>query len=101
MDFERMMESMEKSSENTVISLLDAKQLFSDVNHDTLAQIYDYWLNKRLGLVSLLYLVYNEICNGAYRYYMVHFLLGTILLLCRVSSVLYNRHIMRDRDYQV
>jgi len=50
MDFERMMESMEKSSENTVISLLDAKQLFNDVNHDTLAQIYDYWLNKRLSL---------------------------------------------------
>ena len=42
---------MEKSSENNVISLLDAKQLFSDVNHDTLAQIYDYWLNKRLSLV--------------------------------------------------
>ena len=51
MDFERMIETMEKSSENTVISLLDAKQLFSDVNHDTLAQIYDYWLNKRLSLV--------------------------------------------------
>ena len=45
------METMEKSSENNVISLLDAKQLFSDVNHDTLAQIYDYWLNKRLSLV--------------------------------------------------
>ena len=51
LDFERMMETMEKSSENNVISLLDAKQLFSDVNHDTLAQIYDYWLNKRLSLV--------------------------------------------------
>jgi hypothetical protein len=65
MDFERMMESMEKSSENTVISLLDAKQLFNDVNHDTLAQIYDYWLNKRLSLVGLITLVYSESCDGA------------------------------------
>lgn len=48
--FERMVETMEKSSENTVISLLDAKQLFSDVNHNALSKIYDYWLSKRLTL---------------------------------------------------
>lgn len=46
-----MLETMEKSSENGVITLLDAKQLFRDVEHNTLAQIYDYWLNKRLKLV--------------------------------------------------
>ena len=65
MDFERMIESMEKSSENNVISLLDAKQLFSDVNHNTLAQIYDYWLNKRLSLVRVLFiqlLLFNKHC---------------------------------------
>jgi len=48
--FERMIETMEKESENRVITLLDAKQLFHDVEHNLMAQIYDYWLNKRLSL---------------------------------------------------
>lgn len=48
-NFERMFEMMEKASETSVISLIDAKQLLTDIglNHETFAQIYEYWLSKR------------------------------------------------------
>lgn len=55
-NFERMFEMMEKASETSVISLIDAKQLLTDIglNHETFAQIYEYWLSKRNQAIPLL-----------------------------------------------
>ena len=62
-EFEKMIETMEKESETHVITLVETKQLFPDINHVTLGKIYDYWLNKRLTLVChfLLYVLQKQL----------------------------------------
>lgn len=45
--FEEMMDSFEKGSGQTVVTLQEAKALTKE--HDELViAVYDYWLNKRL-----------------------------------------------------
>nr|XP_032528558.1 enhancer of polycomb homolog 2-like [Danaus plexippus plexippus] len=49
--FEQMMDKLEKSSGQTVVTLNEAKLLLE--RHDDLViAVYDYWLNKRLSTVS-------------------------------------------------
>ena len=50
--FESIMDRLEKSSGQTVISLCEAKSLIKD-DADVVIAIYDYWLNKRLRKVPL------------------------------------------------
>lgn len=46
-----MMDRLEKSSGQTVITLSEAKSLLKHDN-DYIIAVYDYWLNKRLKMVS-------------------------------------------------
>lgn len=49
--FEQMMDKLERSSGQTVVTLNEAKLLLE--RHDDLViAVYDYWLNKRLNTVS-------------------------------------------------
>lgn len=52
--FEQMMDKLEKSSGQTVITLNEAKALLKQDDEISIA-VYDYWLNKRLTTVSLLF----------------------------------------------
>lgn len=47
-----MMDRLEKSSGQTVITLNEAKSLLKQDN-DYIIAVYDYWLNKRLKMVSI------------------------------------------------
>lgn len=49
--FEEMMDRLEKSSGQTVVTLYEAKALLKE-DDDLIIAVYDYWLNKRLKLVS-------------------------------------------------
>lgn len=49
--FEEMMDRLEKSSGQTVVTLHEAKALLKE-DDDLIIAVYDYWLNKRLRLVS-------------------------------------------------
>lgn len=49
-EFEKMVEVMEKESENQVITLAEAQHLVKDIQSNVIATVYDYWLNKRLSL---------------------------------------------------
>lgn len=49
--FEDMMDRLEKSSGQTVVTLNEAKALLKE-DDDLIIAVYDYWLNKRLRLVS-------------------------------------------------
>lgn len=46
-----MMDKLEKSSGQTVVTLHEAKLLL-ERNDEMLIAVYDYWLNKRLTTVS-------------------------------------------------
>lgn len=48
--FEQMMDRLEKSSGQTVITLNEAKTLLQQDDETSIA-VYDYWLNKRLKTV--------------------------------------------------
>lgn len=48
--FEEMMDRLEKSSGQTVVTLNEAKALLKE-DDDLIIAVYDYWLNKRLRLV--------------------------------------------------
>lgn len=50
--FEDMMDRLEKSSGQTVVTLNEAKALLKE-DDDLIIAVYDYWLNKRLRLVSV------------------------------------------------
>lgn len=52
LQFEEMMDRLEKSSGQTVITLNEAKSLFKQ-DDDFITAVYDYWLNKRLKTVTL------------------------------------------------
>ena len=47
-----MMDRLEKSSGQTVITLAEAKSLLK-LDDDFIVAVYDYWLNKRLKMVHL------------------------------------------------
>lgn len=49
--FEQMMDKLEKSSGQTVVTLNEAKALLKQDDEISIA-VYDYWLNKRLTTVS-------------------------------------------------
>ena len=46
-----MMDRLEKSSGQTVVTLNEAKSLLKQ-EEDLIIAVYDYWLNKRLKIVS-------------------------------------------------
>lgn len=48
--FEQMMDRLEKSSGQTVVTLNEAKALLKQDDELSIA-VYDYWLNKRLKTV--------------------------------------------------
>lgn len=48
--FEQMMDKLEKSSGQTVVTLNEAKALLKQDDEVSIA-VYDYWLNKRLTTV--------------------------------------------------
>lgn len=50
--FEEMMDRLEKSSGQTVVTLNEAKALLKE-DDDLIIAVFDYWLNKRLKLVSM------------------------------------------------
>lgn len=50
--FEQMMDRLEKSSGQTVVTLNEAKALLKQDDEVSIA-IYDYWLNKRLKTVRI------------------------------------------------
>uniref|UniRef100_A0A1Y1KVA7 Enhancer of polycomb-like protein n=1 Tax=Photinus pyralis TaxID=7054 RepID=A0A1Y1KVA7_PHOPY len=49
--FEEMMDKLEKSSGQTVVTLNEAKALLKE-DDDLIIAVFDYWLNKRLKTVS-------------------------------------------------
>lgn len=49
--FEQMMDRLEKSSGQTVVTLNEAKALLKQDDEVSIA-VYDYWLNKRLKMVN-------------------------------------------------
>lgn len=49
--FEQMMDRLEKSSGQTVVTLNEAKALLKQDDEVSIA-VYDYWLHKRLKTVS-------------------------------------------------
>ena len=52
--FEEMMDRLEKGSGQTVVTLQEAKSLLKE-DDDLIIAVYDYWLNKRLKTVSIVY----------------------------------------------
>lgn len=49
--FEEMMDRLEKSSGQTVVTLNEAKALLKE-DDDLIIAVFDYWLNKRLKTVN-------------------------------------------------
>ena len=47
-----MMDRLEKNSGQTVVTLNEAKSLLKQ-DDDFIIAVYDYWLNKRLKMVSV------------------------------------------------
>lgn len=56
LQFEEMMDRLEKSSGQTVVTLNEAKALLKE-DDDLIVAVFDYWLNKRLKTVSF-YILY-------------------------------------------
>lgn len=52
--FEEMMDRLEKSSGQTVVTLNEAKALLKE-DDDLIIAVFDYWLNKRLKTVSTIH----------------------------------------------
>jgi len=52
LQFEEMMDRLEKSSGQTVVTLNEAKALLKE-DDDLIIAVFDYWLNKRLKTVSI------------------------------------------------
>lgn len=62
--FEEMIESLEKNSDQHVITLNEAKALLKE-DEDLIIAIYDYWLNKRLNTQApLIHTVKTERRDG-------------------------------------
>lgn len=54
-----MMDRLEKGSGQTVMTLTEAKGLLKEDDDLTIA-VYDYWLNKRLKLVCIVYHILHQ-----------------------------------------
>ena len=54
LQFEEMMDRLEKNSGQTVVTLNEAKSLLKQDN-DYIIAVYDYWLNKRLKMARILF----------------------------------------------
>lgn len=52
LQFEEMMDRLEKSSGQTVVTLNEAKALLKE-DDDLIIAVFDYWLNKRLKTVII------------------------------------------------
>lgn len=52
LQFEEMMDRLEKSSGQTVVTLNEAKALLKE-DDDLIIAVFDYWLNKRLKTVRI------------------------------------------------
>lgn len=57
LQFEEMMDRLEKSSGQTVVTLNEAKALLKE-DDDLIIAVFDYWLNKRLKTVSIKFLYF-------------------------------------------
>lgn len=57
LQFEEMMDRLEKSSGQTVVTLNEAKALLKE-DDDLIIAVFDYWLNKRLKTVSIMFVHY-------------------------------------------
>lgn len=53
LQFEEMMDRLEKSSGQTVVTLNEAKALLKE-DDDLIIAVFDYWLNKRLKTVTII-----------------------------------------------
>lgn len=60
--FEQMMDKLERSSGQTVVTLNEAKLLL-ERQDDLVIAVYDYWLNKRLNTVGH-YIVHSRVGGG-------------------------------------
>ena len=58
LQFEEMMDRLEKSSGQTVVTLNEAKSLLKQ-DDDFIIAVYDYWLNKRLKMVIVFVAFWN------------------------------------------
>lgn len=56
LQFEEMMDRLEKSSGQTVVTLSEAKALLKE-DDDLIIAVFDYWLNKRLKTVSITFVI--------------------------------------------
>lgn len=65
--FEQMMDILEKSSGQTVVTLNEAKPLLKQDDEVSIA-VYDYWLNKRLKTV--IYWFYKRKINYIFLYFL-------------------------------
>lgn len=66
LQFEEMMDRLEKSSGQTVVTLNEAKALLKE-DDDLIIAVFDYWLNKRLktvGTFSHFYIVILRLCRS-------------------------------------
>lgn len=61
LQFEEMMDRLEKSSGQTVVTLSEAKALLKE-DDDLIIAVFDYWLNKRLKTVSLSNVILRLCC---------------------------------------
>lgn len=57
--FEEMMDRLEKSSGQTVVTLNEAKALLKE-DDDLIIAVFDYWLNKRLNTVSICFYFFHS-----------------------------------------
>jgi len=53
--FEEMMDRLEKNSGQNAVTLNEAKALLKE-DDDLIIAVFDYWLNKRLKTVSVIFL---------------------------------------------
>lgn len=63
--FEEMMDRLEKSSGQTVVTLNEAKALLKE-DDDLIIAVFDYWLNKRLKTVNHIFVLYICILYKVY-----------------------------------
>lgn len=61
LQFEEMMDRLEKSSGQTVVTLSEAKALLKE-DDDLIIAVFDYWLNKRLKTVSITFVILRLCC---------------------------------------
>lgn len=93
LQFEEMMDRLEKSSGQTVVTLNEAKALLKE-DDDLIIAVFDYWLNKRLKTVSVIFLHCVLEVMSLYLIYMPRLFIKNVKtntnFILRVSSFLFN-----------